>query len=260
MSYVPTVYIAGPMTGLPDYNYPAFNSAARRMRDFDWNVINPAENHDGNQALPHEEYMKTDIPQVATADALLVLKGWEASRGASLEVAVADACGLRLLSHTQRPQEALLGDDRGIVDIRPTEQIRNEWRKWPNAIRGEGTINASGNGINPPSRLETAPQRTDPFGDELDAIRKLHDAKKADYTGGKHPLANYKNAGESIGVSAGQAMFSRLNEKVFRAKELLASGTAPQVTNESLADTFRDIAIISILIKIWLDPESGWGG
>lgn len=38
------IYIAGPMTGLPDNNYPAFHEAAARLRKRCWHVENPAEN------------------------------------------------------------------------------------------------------------------------------------------------------------------------------------------------------------------------
>lgn len=253
--YIPTIYIAGPMTGRPDFNFPAFHRVAERLREMGWKVINPAENHSGDQRLTHEEYMRTDIPQVVSADALYAMNGWEDSKGASLEVKVADACGLRLIDHMQSPDVALCGDD-SVVAGRPTG---GRWASWPKA----GAINVSEKSINPlpwngiPN--STPVPTTDPFNVYLDRIRELHDRKKADYTGGKHPLANYKNAGESIGVTTVQAMFSRMNEKVFRAKELLASGAAPQVLDESLGDTFRDIAIISILIGIALDPASGWG-
>lgn len=42
------VYIAGPMTGLPEYNFPAFHAAAKAWRDAGWEVLNPAEAFDGD--------------------------------------------------------------------------------------------------------------------------------------------------------------------------------------------------------------------
>ena len=32
------VYVAGPMTGLPDFNYPAFNAEAQRLRGLGYQV------------------------------------------------------------------------------------------------------------------------------------------------------------------------------------------------------------------------------
>lgn len=38
------VYLSGPMTGLPDFNYPAFHDAAQRLRSIGHRVESPAEN------------------------------------------------------------------------------------------------------------------------------------------------------------------------------------------------------------------------
>lgn len=37
------IYISGPMTGLPDFNFPAFHDAAARLRERGHEVANPAE-------------------------------------------------------------------------------------------------------------------------------------------------------------------------------------------------------------------------
>ena len=96
------VYIAGPMSGLPDYNFPAFHEAAKRWRAWGWEVVNPAEldeqidgfNATKDVAMPHEHYMKRDIPHVAQCDAIALLPGWEKSRGVKDETSVAKMCGL----------------------------------------------------------------------------------------------------------------------------------------------------------------------
>ena len=41
---LPRLYVAGPMTGLPDYNYPAFDGAAALLAERGYPVENPAEN------------------------------------------------------------------------------------------------------------------------------------------------------------------------------------------------------------------------
>lgn len=38
------IYISGPMTGLSEYNYPAFHAAAQALREAGYHVTNPAEN------------------------------------------------------------------------------------------------------------------------------------------------------------------------------------------------------------------------
>ena len=40
------IYIAGPMSGLPDFNYPAFNQAEQRLLALGYEVENPATNPD----------------------------------------------------------------------------------------------------------------------------------------------------------------------------------------------------------------------
>src|SRR5690606_26470176 len=41
------IYIAGPMTGLPDLNFPAFHAEAARLRSRGVDVVNPAEINGG---------------------------------------------------------------------------------------------------------------------------------------------------------------------------------------------------------------------
>jgi hypothetical protein len=41
------IYLSGPMTGLPDLNFPAFHAEAARLRALGYDVINPAELPEG---------------------------------------------------------------------------------------------------------------------------------------------------------------------------------------------------------------------
>lgn len=43
-----TTYIAGPMSGIPDFNYPMFHRVAKHLRDRGVDVRNPAENDGGS--------------------------------------------------------------------------------------------------------------------------------------------------------------------------------------------------------------------
>ena len=92
------IYLSGPMTGLPDFNYPAFNEAAKTLRDLGSYVFNPAECFNGKQDLPKEEYMRADIKAVLEATVVVTLDGWENSSGAQLEVEVAKAIGTPVIS------------------------------------------------------------------------------------------------------------------------------------------------------------------
>ena len=96
----------------------------------------------------------------------------------------------------------------------------------------------------------------DPFDTELANLAALHAKKRHDYTGGAHPLANFKAAGEAIGVSTQDAMMLRLAEKFYRMVAL--RGKEPQC--EDLDETDRDIAIIALLRILNRKVGSGYDG
>jgi hypothetical protein len=91
------IYVAGPMTGYADFNFPAFHAAAARLRQAGWEVVNPAENFGGRTDLPHETYLRADVILLAQCDAAAMLPGWEESRGAKLEYLLARELSLELL-------------------------------------------------------------------------------------------------------------------------------------------------------------------
>ena len=81
-------YIAGPMSGLPEMNFPAFAAAARDLRARGWDAVSPAEVNP-DPGMTWHEAMKRDIPALLTCEAVVVLPGWEKSRGAKVEVGLA---------------------------------------------------------------------------------------------------------------------------------------------------------------------------
>lgn len=84
------VYIAGPMTGIPEYNFPAFFQAARAWQKRGWDVVNPAELDGEDTTQPWAYYLRRDLKVLVDCHAIAVLPGWENSKGASLEVEVAE--------------------------------------------------------------------------------------------------------------------------------------------------------------------------
>ena len=122
------VYIAGPMTGIPEFNFPAFNRAAAAWRRHGYEVINPAENEGGDTSLPYDHYMRQDIQHVLNVDAIAVLPGWESSKGASLEVHIATVLGLKVY-------DAELGPLAGAREVQ-TESAAQEAHRLVHGSRG----------------------------------------------------------------------------------------------------------------------------
>jgi hypothetical protein len=92
------VYLAGPMTGLPNMNHPAFNTAAEKLRLAGHKVINPAE-FDPQGEDSWYVGMRLDIAWIAAhCHAIAILDGFEASKGANAEMVVAMALGLDFLA------------------------------------------------------------------------------------------------------------------------------------------------------------------
>lgn len=89
------IYIAGPMTGLPEFNFPAFNAKAAELRAQGWHVENPAE-HGVIEGAEWADYMAYDLTRLGTCGALHLLPGWQKSKGASLEMAIAHELGMAI--------------------------------------------------------------------------------------------------------------------------------------------------------------------
>lgn len=89
------VYISGPMTGYEDNNIPAFEAAAKKLRHLSYSVCSPAETSTFlGWDLAHEDYMRFDFERILEADFVAVLPGWEDSKGARAEIAMALHIGI----------------------------------------------------------------------------------------------------------------------------------------------------------------------
>jgi hypothetical protein len=83
------VYLSGPMTGLPDDNFPAFHAMTERLRKGFCQVFNPAESFAGKHGLPRKVYMRHDIGALLDCRSIVLLPGWHRSRGVMMELHVA---------------------------------------------------------------------------------------------------------------------------------------------------------------------------
>lgn len=83
------LYIAGPMTGYPAFNYPAFEAAEAALREVGYAVLNPA--HIGvHPSWTHADYLRVGLRWLLnSAQGVAVLPGWEHSPGAQVETQLA---------------------------------------------------------------------------------------------------------------------------------------------------------------------------
>lgn len=97
------IYIAGPMRGCVDYNFPAFDAAKKFLEETGYRVISPAD-IDRREGLTNQRgYAKRDCKAILDhCDSIYMLKGWEKSVGATAEHAVAKWAGLEI--HYQEKQ------------------------------------------------------------------------------------------------------------------------------------------------------------
>ena len=84
------IYVAGPMSGIKDFNRPLFNMVAGELTEQGHSVLNPATLPDG---LSQGQHMQICLPMVAVAHELVMLPGWERSEGAYIEFCLAKKSG-----------------------------------------------------------------------------------------------------------------------------------------------------------------------
>lgn len=84
------IYIAGPMTGLPGHNLTAFHTASLMLAAHGHDPVNPGR-HGILDGHTWRDYMRAALTDLVGCDAVALLPGWEQSRGAQLEVHIAQA-------------------------------------------------------------------------------------------------------------------------------------------------------------------------
>ena len=91
------LYLAGPMSGLPEYNHPAFHAAAAQLRAAGYTVISPTDNGLPLEA-PWAEHMRRDVVlMMQNASAVATLPGHRYSRGAQIETTLAASLGMPVM-------------------------------------------------------------------------------------------------------------------------------------------------------------------
>lgn len=90
------IYISGPMSGMPEHNFPAFNAEADRLSSLGYDVVNPAKLNPEPGKSWHD-CMRTDLIELLSCDTIALLPGWQKSQGAHLEMHVAHRVGIDIV-------------------------------------------------------------------------------------------------------------------------------------------------------------------
>lgn len=154
----PRIYVSGRMTGLPEYNFPAFNAAAARLRAAGWEVENPAESFGGATDKPYKEYVAFDIATLKRCDAIYMLRGWDEkeARGSVWEHGLAleygldvyygetvENFGLTLAPFYKRQVGAAAAMDETSKPTNPKDAIGSDklpFHLWPDHVSALGSL------------------------------------------------------------------------------------------------------------------------
>lgn len=100
------IYIAGPMSGMEDFNFPSFHAAAERLRAAGHTCFSPAEAdlqewgslEEVRKKATYRFCLKKDLNWICdNAEGIYLLTGWEKSKGVAAELALAKALGLEVM-------------------------------------------------------------------------------------------------------------------------------------------------------------------
>lgn len=126
------IYLAGPMRGYPEFNYPAFHQYAAELRLNGHTVFSPAEKdierHNGEdiskgttgdlaeieaKGFSLRDAIFDDLEYIIRhADAIALLPGYEASKGVAVELALSEFLNLKVIKLGEAPKS-----DQPMVDL-----------------------------------------------------------------------------------------------------------------------------------------------
>lgn len=299
----PKCYVAGPMTGIPYFNEGAFLGAAMKLRRAHWMVTTPIEQDkrrgeetkaDGIPDYPMSHYMKHDLPIVCESDAIFLLPGWEESKGALLEFAVACELGVPCYEYETGAKIIVMGQDaeetwltrdfshlngNGNGYRSPNQQIQDEIEKSIREQQDEAAnltsaevdtliekLHAERPGLK--QHVEESEREAFLFGITEQSERHPNSARFHELLGEAGALHDrkqkdygagddpFKNVRNSSdwGVDAWVGAMIRLNDKIKRLQSLIENG---RLANESALDSFRDITVYSVIAQVLFEEQYG---
>jgi hypothetical protein len=124
-------YLAGKMTGKPNFGYEDFAEAADNLRKAGFDIASPHEiDYDEVEhprgSLPYKVYIQNSLNLLFTCNAIILLPDWINSRGARIERDVAIASHMSVFDYAKpnriKPHNAELIPTSGVVITHVTER------------------------------------------------------------------------------------------------------------------------------------------
>ena len=92
-----TIYISGPMAGLPNFNFAAFDKAEHLLKSLGYQVFSPSVIGRRDMSLSYEYKLRKALILMLECESIYFLKGYEFSLGARLEKEIALALKMTIL-------------------------------------------------------------------------------------------------------------------------------------------------------------------
>jgi hypothetical protein len=223
-------YLSGPMSGYKDWNIPFFNEVAGILRSQNWEILNPGE-WEEQQFRNHAECLRFDILQIVQdkeIDHIILLPGWQDSKGAVVEFVVAKALNLKCLEYVDY-------GDNGELKLRTLSEIELNSDRLIDAILKRPDVLTIPNPMPlPPAQVEVAAKAVQDFWSVapstptpappkesvcLEADRLVSGDRNADYG---HPIVDFSRSAKiweailGFPVSAPQVGLCMIGVKISR--------------------------------------------
>lgn len=127
-------YIAGPMSGIPDGNRPAFHRAAAGLRAEGHTVLDPALLP---MNLDDKAYLPICTAMIDAADAIYMLDGWATSMGAVAEQNYAMRQGKKLRYELSDPAQDARTEETAYCALDDMQQKLTAALKERDALRAQ---------------------------------------------------------------------------------------------------------------------------
>ena len=113
-------YIAGPMSGIEEFNYPAFDHAMDICEKLDIRCMSPHapfrnDSPELHASRSYQWHISSALRMQLRCDGIILLPGWSTSKGARREFDIALDLGWKAW---------YLDDYMGIVSLRPLDRLR----------------------------------------------------------------------------------------------------------------------------------------